>query len=58
VIFASFNIEREHQQPTIRSGIMGAIIMRAIMITAGTELIQQFHFIMYALWSHPSLYGN
>ncbi|MEI7440916.1 MAG: TerC/Alx family metal homeostasis membrane protein [bacterium] len=47
VIFASFNIERKHQHRLLFWGIMGAIIMRAIMITAGTQLIQQFHFIMY-----------
>lgn len=47
VIFESFKIERKHQHRLLFWGILGAIVLRAIMILAGSQLIDRFHFLIY-----------
>lgn len=47
VIFRSFNIEKQHQHRLLFWGILGAIILRGIMIAAGTQLIANFHWVIY-----------
>jgi tellurite resistance protein TerC len=47
VIFRTFAIDERFQHRMLEWGILGALIMRGIMIFAGTELIEKFSWIMY-----------
>ncbi|MFN0134530.1 MAG: TerC family protein [Phycisphaerae bacterium] len=47
LIFGYFAVPREHQHRTLFWGIVGALVMRCIMILAGAILIKQFHWIIY-----------
>jgi tellurite resistance protein TerC len=47
VIFSYFGIGERQQQRILTWGIVGAILMRAIFIVAGTALLQRFHWMMY-----------
>lgn len=47
VIFTSLGIKREHQHKLLFWGVFGALVLRAIFIFAGVELIAKFHWLMY-----------
>jgi TerC family integral membrane protein len=47
VIFRTFAIDDRFQHRMLEWGILGALIMRAVMIAAGAELIERFSWIMY-----------
>ncbi len=47
LIFSYFRVPSEYQHKVLFWGIVGAVIMRAIMITVGLALIHQFHWIVY-----------
>ncbi|MBI2536277.1 MAG: TerC family protein [Gemmatimonadetes bacterium] len=47
VIFSYFRVPAGYQHKVLFWGIVGAVIMRAIMITAGVVLIHTFHWIVY-----------
>jgi tellurite resistance protein TerC len=47
VIFRTFAIDTRFQHRMLEWGILGALVMRGVMIAAGTELIQRFSWIMY-----------
>jgi tellurite resistance protein TerC len=47
VIFSYFGITERYQQRILTWGIVGAIIMRAVFILAGTALLQRFHWMIY-----------
>ena len=47
MIFAYFNVPRAYQHRTLFWGIMGALVMRGVMIGAGVALIQRFAWIIY-----------
>ncbi|HVJ64468.1 MAG TPA: TerC family protein [Bdellovibrionota bacterium] len=47
VIFRAFQIEKQHQHRLLFWGILGAIILRGIMIAAGTQLLANFHWVIY-----------
>ena len=47
VIFRTFAIDERFQHRMLEWGILGALVMRGIMIFAGTELIEKFSWIMY-----------
>ena len=47
LIFESFKIPLRYQRRVLIWGIIGALVMRAIMIAFGISLIQNFHFIIY-----------
>ena len=47
LIFNYFGVPREHQHRTLFWGILGALIMRGVMIGLGAVLIQKFHWIIY-----------
>jgi tellurite resistance protein TerC len=49
VIFRTFAIDDRFQHRMLEWGILGALIMRGIMIFAGTELIERFSWILYLL---------
>ncbi len=47
VLFGYFNVPKEYQHKVLYWGIVGAIIMRGILIVIGTALIVKFHWIIY-----------
>jgi tellurite resistance protein TerC len=47
LIFGAFAVPREYQHRVLFWGILGALVMRAAMILAGTSLIVNFHWIIY-----------
>lgn len=47
VVFASLGIPRMYQHRVLFWGILGAIVMRAILILVGEALITNFHWVLY-----------
>lgn len=47
VLFSYFNVPKEYQHKVLYWGIIGAIIMRGILIVIGTALIVKFSWIIY-----------
>jgi tellurite resistance protein TerC len=47
LIFAYFHVPPEHQHRVLFWGILGALIMRGVMIGAGVALINLFHWLLY-----------
>ncbi len=47
VIFQSLRIDRKYQHRLLFWGILGAIVLRGLMIAAGTALLVRFHWLIY-----------
>ncbi len=47
LIFTFFKVPKKYQHRVLFWGIMGALFMRMIMIFAGAELVERFHWIIY-----------
>lgn len=47
MLFTYFAVPPEFQKRVLMIGILGALVLRAIMILVGAWLISQFHWIMY-----------
>ncbi|MBW8365550.1 MAG: TerC family protein [Rhizobium sp.] len=47
MIFGFFAVPAEYQRRVLIYGVIGAIVMRAVMILAGAWLVQEFHWILY-----------
>jgi len=47
IIFSSLKIERKYQHRVLFWGILGAIVMRGVLIGVGEVLISKFHWILY-----------
>jgi tellurite resistance protein TerC len=47
MIFSYFQVERLHQPKILKWGILGALVMRALFIFLGVELINTFSWMMY-----------
>ncbi len=47
LVFASIGVPREYQHRVLFWGILGAIVMRAILIYVGEALIVHFHWVLY-----------
>src|SRR5207249_8268447 len=47
LIFSYFKVPPKYQHRALYWGVMGALVMRVLMILVGTELIQHFHWIIY-----------
>src|SRR3954447_3895808 len=47
LIFAYFRVPSEYQHRILFWGILGALVMRGIMIGAGAALVAQFHWVLY-----------
>ncbi len=47
MIFTFFAVPAEFQRRVLIYGVIGAIVMRAIMILAGAYLVKEFHWILY-----------
>ncbi|NNJ65238.1 MAG: TerC family protein [Xanthomonadales bacterium] len=48
MIFAYFGVPTEHQHRVLFWGILGAVVLRGLMITLGVALIHRFDWITYA----------
>ncbi len=47
VVFTYFQVPRKYQHRVLFWGILGAIVMRGVMIAIGAALILQFHWMIY-----------
>ena len=47
LIFAYFKVPSRHQHRVLFWGILGALVMRGVMIAAGAALIQRFQWMLY-----------
>lgn len=47
LIFTFFKVPKKYQHRVLFWGIMGALVMRMIMIFAGAELVNRFHWLIY-----------
>nr|WP_217440449.1 MULTISPECIES: TerC family protein [unclassified Myxococcus] len=47
MVFSYFRVAAEHQHRVLFWGIIGAFIMRAVLIIAGAALVQRFHWLIY-----------
>jgi len=47
MIFSYFKIRGEHQARILKWGIIGALVLRAIFIFVGIELLTSFHWLFY-----------
>lgn len=47
MIFSYFGVPAEYQRRVLLYGVLGAILMRAVMILLGAWLVAQFHWILY-----------
>lgn len=47
LIFTYFKVPKKFQHRVLFWGIMGALVMRMIMIFAGAALVERFHWILY-----------
>lgn len=47
LIFSYFKVPSKYQHRVLYWGVLGALVMRVVMIMVGTELIVRFHWIIY-----------
>src|SRR5206468_624226 len=47
LIFSHFRVPAEYQHRVLFWGIIGALVMRGLMILLGVTLIQNFHWVLY-----------
>jgi tellurite resistance protein TerC len=57
MIFTYFAVPSEYQKRVLMIGIIGAIVLRTIMILVGGWLLQQFHWILYIFGAFLVLTG-
>ena len=57
MVFSFFSVPPQYQRRVLLYGVLGAIIMRAIMIFAGAALVTQFHWLMYVFGGFLLLSG-
>jgi len=57
MIFTYFAVPAEHQRRVLLYGVLGAIVMRAIMILAGAWLLARFHWILYLFGAFLAITG-
>ena len=46
-VFAYFKVEPRYQHRVLFWGIIGAVLMRAVFIIVGVEVIERFHWVLY-----------
>jgi tellurite resistance protein TerC len=49
LLFAYFGVPEEHRARLLFWGIVAALVLRGLAILGGVALIEQFHFVIYAL---------
>ena len=47
LIFSSFHVAAEYQRRVLIYGVLGAILLRAVMILAGAWLVREFNWVLY-----------
>jgi tellurite resistance protein TerC len=47
LIFTAFQVPRQYQRRVLIYGVLGAIVMRAIMILAGAWVVSEFSWVLY-----------
>jgi tellurite resistance protein TerC len=47
LIFSTFRVPAKYQHRILFWGVLGALVMRGVMIAAGAYLIEQFHWMLY-----------
>jgi tellurite resistance protein TerC len=47
LVFSYFRVPGEYQHKVLFWGILGALVMRAVFIVAGIQLITKFHWVIY-----------
>jgi len=47
LLFSFFNVPKRYHHKVLFWGIVGAIIMRAVLISIGAALVSQFHWVLY-----------
>src|SRR6202030_2223471 len=47
LIFRAFQVPERSQHKVLFYGVVGALVMRALFVLAGVELLQDFHFILF-----------
>jgi len=47
VVFSSLGVPRKYQHRVLFWGILGALVMRAILILVGETLVSNFHWVLY-----------
>jgi tellurite resistance protein TerC len=47
LIFSYFRVPAKYQHRVLFWGVLGALVMRVVMILVGTELIDRFHWVIY-----------
>lgn len=47
IVFSYFAVPREWQHKVLFWGILGALLLRAVMIAAGAALLANFHWVIY-----------
>jgi tellurite resistance protein TerC len=47
LIFTAFNVPAEFQRRVLVYGVLGALLMRAVMILAGAWVVQEFSWVLY-----------
>jgi tellurite resistance protein TerC len=57
MIFTYFAVPKEYQKRVLMIGIIGAIVLRTIMILVGGWLLAQFHWILYVFGAFLILTG-
>jgi integral membrane protein, TerC family len=57
LIFAHFAVPRQYQHRVLFWGILGAIVLRGLMIGLGSALIQQFHWVLWLFGAFLLLTG-
>ncbi len=48
LLFSFFQVPKEYQHRVLFWGVLGALVMRGILIAVGAVLIEEFHWILYA----------
>jgi tellurite resistance protein TerC len=57
MVFTYFGVPSEYQKRVLVIGILGAIVLRAILILVGAWLLQQFHWLLYVFGAFLVLTG-
>jgi len=47
LIFTAFHVPAEYQRRVLIYGVLGAVVMRAVMILAGAWVVQEFSWVLY-----------
>jgi len=57
MVFTYFAVPAEYQKRVLMIGILGAIVLRAILILVGAWLLEQFHWLLYVFGAFLLLTG-